>query len=60
MAWKDLTKTFLTQTFLDRAPPVEWKTDFDQTPLQESGQAEPVPDLNLIKPSMGDSRGLEF
>ena len=25
-----------------RAPPVEWDTDFDQTPFQESGQAEPV------------------
>jgi len=29
-----------------RAPPVEWDADFDQTPLQESGQqAEPVPEF---------------
>ncbi len=28
-----------------RAPPVEWDTDFDQTPLQESGQAEPIPEF---------------
>ncbi len=28
-----------------RAPPVEWESDFDQTPLQKSGPAEPIPEF---------------
>ena len=28
-----------------REPPVEWDTDFDQTAIQESGQAEPIPEF---------------
>ena len=30
-----------------RAPPNELEADFDQTPLQESGQAEPVPEFEF-------------
>ena len=28
-----------------RAPPNELEADFDQTPLQQSGQTEPVPEF---------------
>jgi hypothetical protein len=48
--------TKLPQIESARVPPVEWDTDFDQTPLLESGQAERIPDLSMIKPSIGDTR----